>query len=398
MRYLSAGYVFPVSSSPVANGIVAVDDTGRIAEMLKPGEKNIPEGEIEHFEGILCPGFVNAHCHLELSWSKGLIEKGTGLDGFLRSLDSLRHTGLPVNQEEAIQKEGIEMYLSGVVATGDISNSAATLQFKESSLMLFHTFAEVFASDPAKAEKAFTKGTELAESFRAMKRNNSASVTPHSTYSVTEPLFKMIAALPDNSPLSIHHQETPEEELFFKSGTGSIADRRLFYNPGLEPFTPTGKRPLESITPFLDKRRKTLLVHNTFATSKDIHFAQENFAQLAWCLCPNANLYIENRLPDVPLFIENECDILLGTDSLASNYQLSILEEMKTISKHFPFIPLDVMLRWATLNGARFFGFDSLGSLEKGKSPGIVNIQNIDIESLKLKHNSTSRLIIPASQ
>jgi len=398
MRFLSAGFIFPVSSQAIANGIVAVDDAGRIADILEPGEASIPEGEVEHFDGILCPGFVNAHCHLELSWAKGLIESGTGLDGFLRSLDNLRHGKLPVNQEEAIQKEGTEMYLSGVVAAGDISNSAATQQFKELSPMLFHTFAEVFASDPERASIAYEKGTALAESFRALKRNNSASVTPHSTYSVTERLFELIAALSENSPVSIHHQETPAEEQFFKTGTGSIADRRLFYNPGLEPFQPTGKLPVESIAPYLDKNRKTLLVHNTFATSADIRFALQNFRQLSWCLCPNANLYIESCLPDIPLFIENECDIVLGTDSLASNHQLSVLEEMKTISAQFRFITLQEMLGWATLNGARFFGFDSLGSLQKGKSPGIVNIQNIDNELLKLKPDSTSRLIIPASQ
>lgn len=398
MRFLSAGFIFPVSSPPVANGIVAVDDGGRIADILETGEASIPEGEIEYFDGILCPGFVNAHCHLELSWAKGLIESGTGLDGFLRSLDSLRHDNLPVNQEESIEKEGTAMYLSGVVATGDISNSTATQQFKDMSPMLFHTFAEVFASDPARASIAYEKGTALAESFRSLKRNNSATVTPHSTYSVTEKLFELITNHPENSPLSIHHQETPEEELFFKTGTGSIAARRLFYNPGLEPYKPTGKRPIESIAPYLDKNRKTLLVHNTFATSADIRFALQTFRQLAWCFCPNANLYIENRLPDIPLFIENECDIVIGTDSLASNHQLSILEEMKTISAHFPFITLQEMLGWATLNGARFLGFDSLGSLRKGKSPGIVHIQNIGNEPLHLKPDSTSRLIIPASQ
>jgi cytosine/adenosine deaminase-related metal-dependent hydrolase len=398
MRYLSAGFIFPVSSPPVAGGIVAVNDKGVVEDILKQDNANIPGSDIEHFDGILCPGFVNTHCHLELSWAKGLTESGTGLDGFLRSLDSLRHNELSVNQEEAIEKEGMAMYKSGVVATGDISNSTATLRFKKSSPVLFHTFAEVFASDPANAGTAFAKGTELAKAVRTLTRNNRASVTPHSTYSVTEQLFRMIAGISGNEPVSIHHQETPNEVLFFANGEGSIATRRLFYNPGLEPFIPSGKRPLESIAPFLDKDRKTLLVHNTFATKEDISFARKNFPELSWCFCPNANLYIENRLPDIPLFIENGCDIVLGTDSLASNHQLSILEEMKTISAHFPFISLQEMITWSTLNGARFFGFDSLGSFQKGKSPGIVNIQNIDNDLLKLKPESTSRLIIPASQ
>jgi aminodeoxyfutalosine deaminase len=398
MRFLSAAYVFPVSSPPIASGILVLDEKGMVKDVLKPGKAEVPAESIEHFDGILCPGFVNAHCHLELSWAKGLIESGTGLDGFLRVLDSLRQNGLPVNPEEAIEKEGDEMYRSGVVATGDICNTTATQPFKASSPMLFHNFAEVFASDPAKAERAFTKGNELAMAFRALERNNRASVTPHSTYSVTEQLFRLIASLPHNSPVTIHHQETEDENRFFFDGSGSMAARRLFYNPGLEPFKLTGKRPLESIAPFLHRDQKLLLVHNTFSEEEDISYGQHHFPGIAWCFCPNANLYIENRLPDIPLFHRKNCKITLGTDSLASNRYLSILEEIKTISAHFPFISLQEMLTWATVNGAEFFGFDDLGTFEKGKSPGVVLIENIDNETLSLKSESTSRLIIPAVQ
>jgi len=99
---------------------------------------------------------------------------------------------------------------------------------------------------------------------------------------------------------------------------------------------------------------------------------------LFFCFCPNANRYIEDCLPDIPLFVKNKCQIVLGTDSLASNHQLSILEEMKTIKKNFPSITLSQMLPWATSNGARALGFEEkLGDFSRGKKPGIVLLENL---------------------
>jgi cytosine/adenosine deaminase-related metal-dependent hydrolase len=84
-------------------------------------------------------------------------------------------------------------------------------------------------------------------------------------------------------------------------------------------------------------------------------------------------LYIENELPNVQMFVENNCNIVLGTDSYASNNQLSIFAEIKTIQKHFPALPLETILQWATFNGAKAIGIeDKFGSLHVGKKPGII--------------------------
>ncbi|HUR31557.1 MAG TPA: amidohydrolase family protein, partial [Saprospiraceae bacterium] len=92
--------------------------------------------------------------------------------------------------------------------------------------------------------------------------------------------------------------------------------------------------------------------------------------------CPNANLYIENRLPRYASFIEADARMTIGTDSLTSNWQLSVLEEIKTIAKYQSIIPFDMLLQWATWNGAKALGKDDLfGSLEKGKSPGLLNLK-----------------------
>ncbi|RYF81051.1 MAG: hypothetical protein EON98_12840, partial [Chitinophagaceae bacterium] len=107
--------------------------------------------------------------------------------------------------------------------------------------------------------------------------------------------------------------------------------------------------------------------------------------QTFFCLCVNANQYIEGVMPPVELFRKNGCRIVLGTDSLASNWSLSILDEMKTIRKHFPAIPLEEMLQWATINGANALGFDeTLGSFENGKRPGVILLDGEDLVVKKL--------------
>jgi imidazolonepropionase-like amidohydrolase len=90
-------------------------------------------------------------------------------------------------------------------------------------------------------------------------------------------------------------------------------------------------------------------------------------------------------LPPLDLFRKNYCNIVLGTDSLASNWSLSILDEMKTIEKKFPQITLEEMLQWATSNGAKALGIDvQLGSFEKGKKPGVVLISEEDLNLRKV--------------
>ena len=82
-----------------------------------------------------------------------------------------------------------------------------------------------------------------------------------------------------------------------------------------------------------------------------------------------------NILPDIELLVKQGCQLVLGTDSLASNRQLSIAGEMKTIRQHFPKITTEEMLKWATSNGAKALQLDALlGSFEKGKKPGVVSM------------------------
>ncbi|NVO19012.1 MAG: amidohydrolase family protein [Bacteroidetes bacterium] len=400
MRFLTADLIFPVYTSPLRGGIIVLSDDGEILDVLDQGKLDYEISSMEYFPGLLCPGFINSHCHLELSWCKGLVPEGNGLDNFLRSIDSIRK---PVNEEQelsAILEWGKSMYENGIVAVGDISNRLVSAVFKQQSPILFHNFIEVFSSDPLRAEKAFERVSVVCDAFRKLSRNNRASITPHATYSLSKELFRLVA---DNSagkvfPLSIHHQESDEENRFFMDGSSTLSERRKLFNPDIAPFSPTGKRPIESIAGYFRRDQSMILVHNTYSKVEDIKFAENFFSNLSWCLCPNANLYIESRLPEIDLLRKYGSRIILGTDSLASNHSLSILDEIHTIQQNFPGIPFCEILGWATLNGAEALGFEQLGSLEAGKKPGIVHIDGIDQENPKILPSSKPTLIAKAGQ
>jgi cytosine/adenosine deaminase-related metal-dependent hydrolase len=120
-----------------------------------------------------------------------------------------------------------------------------------------------------------------------------------------------------------------------------------------------------------------ILVHNVNTSREDLEWilTTRDLPELFWCLCPNANLYINGQLPDLDLLQDYNCKIVIGTDSLASNSRLNILEEIKTLQENFPTLSTSDLLKWSTINGAQALRIENIyGSFEAGKSPGIVNI------------------------
>lgn len=369
LRYLSADYLIPVNSAPIKNGIIVLDNKGEIVNILSE-ERDVPKDTpIEKHEGIIVPGFINCHCHLELSHLHGKIPKGTGLIEFIKAVArGPKYSSSLISAE--IVKADKAMHDAGIVAVADTANTIHTRERKLTSKIYYHTFSEVFGFEPEIAKDAFKKGVELCEAFSPL----SSSVTPHAPYSVSKELFRFIRVLEDKDKhlISIHNQECEEENKFFRYKTGGFLDFYAFLNKNIDFFKAQARNSLRSVLPLLPQSQRILLVHNTYTAFKDINFVERYKNDVTWCLCPNANLYIEDRLPKIDLFIKSRLPIVLGTDSLASNDKLCILSEIKTLLDHFPHLSLEKGVEWATLNGAKYLGIDATyGSLEVGKKPGL---------------------------
>jgi aminodeoxyfutalosine deaminase len=395
MRFLSADLIVPVTMPSFLGGIIAVGDDGRINGLFRQEESPVEPSGVEHFNGILCPGFVNTHCHLELSYLRGRIAPGTRLDGFISQVQQEKTGAIqPDEIHTAILKAEQEMLREGIVATGDIANTSDTFAVKGKQKLIYQTFIEAFGSDPARADKIFGKARQLYEQAKA--QGLSASIVPHSPYSVSMKLFERIGefARKTHGAMSMHHQESEDENRYFEFGDGPVSDRlkRL----GVDALSPhvTGKRPLQAVASYLPENNPLLLVHNTVSGVEDIAFAMKRFSKLWWCLCPNSNLYISGCLPDVPALRSAGAHITLGTDSLASNMRLSILEEMKTLSARYADLKIEELIRWGTFNGAAALGLaDTLGSFEPGKCPGIVLIEQNSEATVVLTKDSKVRRI-----
>jgi cytosine/adenosine deaminase-related metal-dependent hydrolase len=311
IRRFSATWVYTLTSPPLKNGIVSVDEKGEIVD-IKDTNGHLPELErLEHHSGIIVPGFINAHCHLELSHLKGKLSGKNGIGGFLGEINLLRN----IPEEElmdAARKADREMHRQGIVAVGDISNSSLTTSVKSSSPIDYFTFVENFIIDASH-------------------------------------------------------------------------------------WKPTTKNSLESVLPLIAENKKLLLIHNTFTTASEISTLRKlrRTDNVFMVLCPNSNLFIENSLPLVDMFRAEGMSICLGTDSLASNHQLSILSEMVTLQHHFANIELSELLTWACLNGAKALEMDDkLGTLEVGKKPGLLLIKGADMKNHRLNPNSSVHRLV----
>ena len=370
LKYFSADWIFPVSSAPIKNGVIAVHPDGEIKEILTAHDAEQRNLEIDKYKGAIVPGFINTHCHLELSHMLGQIPEKTGLVKFVQSVIKSRQT----NAEEiklAMQNADKQMVDNGIVAVGDISNQVVSKEIKQGSKIYYHTFVEAMGFNPEKATAIMDYATAVKDEFSPLP----ASVVPHAPYSVSAELFHLInnAAERDQAFISVHNQETPDENLFFQHKTGGFLALYDFLGLDIDFFKPTQKTSLQSWLPYV--KQKTLLVHNTVSGKEDIEFAKQSHIDLYWCLCPQANLYIENALPDVDLLMKENVKITLGTDSLASNHQLNILSEMKTLQAYKK-VNFEKLLQWATINGAEFLGLGhEIGSIEVGKKPGLNVVQ-----------------------
>jgi cytosine/adenosine deaminase-related metal-dependent hydrolase len=346
--------------------------------------------DIQSFDGILSPGLVNAHCHLELSHMKDMIPAHTGLQEFVKQIVSLRK----VEQDliaAAIEKAENEMLANGIVAVGDISNTLDTLAQKAKHNLAYYTFVELYDLDPTRASDKINAGIEIQKTFE--QNCIRASLVPHAPYSVTHSLWKLLSEHFGVHTISMHNQETPDENEFFKTKTGSFLGMYERTKVSLDFFEPTGLSSLQSVLPIFKNAHTSILVHNSFTNADDIRAVKKQMPNSFWCLCPNANQYIEQTMPPIELLRSNGANIIVGTDSYASNWSLNILDELKTIQKHNPQIPLAEMLSWATINGARALQMEKhLGSFELGKQPGVVVIENMSGDNDLT--NAVSRRII----
>lgn len=365
---------------------MTLDAEGTILEVSSPPNPDSMPG-VEFYAGVLIPGMVNAHTHLELSYLRGTIPTGIGFVGFAAALRENRGRFTPEQIAGAIDYWDARMWAEGVQAAGDICNGESTFEVKCKSRIHYHSFAELFGLEVAGVVAERIAGVAA----QARRMGLSASVTPHSTYSLNEQGFGLAVGGGENTPLSIHFMESPGERGLYQ-GCGEMKEWYERAGVRTDDFTSLYNSPAERIVKLVPAGRQVLLVHNTLIGERDIELLAAHFGDnLTFVVCPLSNRYITGLIPPYGLLRRCGVRIAVGTDSLASNWSLSMIDELKAVGG----VPLEQMLAWATVGGAQALGIDSrFGSLEEGKRPGVVLLTGVDWETMTLTGDARCRRLV----
>lgn len=391
MKRFSGQYIITNSGPPLKSAVLTTEDDGTILSIEEKGSSLEENHPVESHNGIIIPGFVNCHCHLELSHMKGTITQGSRLGGFIEKVRNNRDNNSKNILSSAYSADS-EMFNSGIALCADICNTPLTFNIKKESSIRYINLLEVFGIDPEKAQRRMEEIIKVA--VIAEKMNLPFYLVPHSSYSTSLSLFRLLKEKSEKNKItSIHFIETAGEKDFLKNHSGPLMTS--FKQSGVNPLKlETVKCHADTVLEEITDAGNLILVHNTFSDRDTIRQIKKR-ENLFWCLCPNSNIYIENTVPPLNLLIEEGCEIVIGTDSLASNSMLSILEELKTLQLNFPSVSIEELVLWATANGAKALGEEAqFGKIEPGKKPGLLLLQNIDLINMKLLPDSfVTRLI-----
>jgi cytosine/adenosine deaminase-related metal-dependent hydrolase len=382
VKVISARWVVPIATPPIAEGALALADDGAVLAVGRRAEvrAEFPDAFEERAEGVLMPGLVNAHSHLELSGHIDGIPGGKGLFAWATTLMTLREADTADEQRDAAASAATAAVALGTAAIGDVGSSLAGATGIARAGLAGVLFHELFGSREIATGDALADAARERAAVADWPERVAYVPAPHAPYSVGPELLARIfaAAAAAGRATTIHVAEDEDELALLRDGSGRWP--ALLASMGVDPSTRVPRKSpvayLASLGAF-QTETPPLLVHMVHASADDRRIAREAGATVV--LCPRSNLHIGGRLPDVDALVADGLRLAIGTDSLASVPDLSLWAEMATLAAHFPSVTAARWLDAATRGGARALGLRGFGALTPGARPGVLDVLVEDI-------------------
>jgi cytosine/adenosine deaminase-related metal-dependent hydrolase len=385
-----APWVVPVTSPVLVDGAVLIRDN-RIHAMgpSKKISKEYPNTPVRRYRGVLMPGLVNAHMHLELSvfgtikpenenstmceWIRALLKK--------RMAATFTGTEIFTAAEKVVQ----EQYASGVVLLLDIGNTRLS-GFLNPKPEIFSLLEMLGPTKDATAQAVQILG-ELSKDVQ---------VTGHAPYSTSPQLLQCLKkrSLQQKGLFSLHVAENKDESLFLLEGGGCFVDF-LQDRGALDGTFPLLKNENLSVVDYLNKSgildKKSICVHCVHVSVDEIQILAQS--QCHVCLCPGSNRFLQVGKAPLEQILEHGIVPALGTDSIASNPVLDMWREMALLRQEYPEVAAEKVLQMATLAGAKALHRDvDYGSLATGKSANFIAVQDAMFANVKNENQLLDRL------
>ncbi|MFO7868295.1 MAG: amidohydrolase family protein [Bacteroidales bacterium] len=390
MRKVRAHYIFD-GFRLWKNAQLVLSDEGVVEGLYSLLHPMSEEAGVEFYPGIVCPGFVNTHCHVELSGLINQIPQKTGLPQFVTAV-AHKKKEIPFS-ESACARADKYMWDNGIVAVGDIANCSDTFALKEQSNILYHTFIELFDLH-VDSRSEYERGKRVFTSYSDRKH---VSLSPHAPYSCSRKLCAKIEAhaVDYEYPVTIHNQEHESENEMFSHHSGELF--ATFQKEHTQPIlSSTYRSSLHFSVGAFEQVRHMIFVHNLYISEPDIQFllVERGVENFTCVVCPSSNVYINNVLPPLQLLQQHSVQWAIGTDSLASNTELSMLAEMLLLQQSFSELTLEQLLHAATYRGAYALNLQNrFGQFAKGKKPGVILLEHVDLQNMQLTPETKVRML-----
>jgi cytosine/adenosine deaminase-related metal-dependent hydrolase len=368
---LRARWVFPVDGPPIQDGVVRVAN-GRIisVESYRLGEAVTDLGNV-----ALLPGFINAHTHLEFS----LLDKPLGKAGmrfadwigevvaFRRQL-AAKGTDLAAYSRQATAAGLRESTEAGVAGLGEIATAQWPAECFDSCRDIQGTvFLELLGLAPERIEPLLLAAEQHISTGKDSPFRHGLS--PHAPYTVHPDLLQKVCDLSARKqvPLAMHLAESFEELELLRSHSGPLVERLKELSAWHSGSLPRGIRPLDYLE-MLAAAHQVLVIHGNFLARDELEFIAARRGTMSVVYCPRTQAFFPHAAYPLAEMLACGVRVAIGTDSRASNPDLSILSELRHIARHHPAIAPEEILKMGTLYGAEALALeDQLGSLAPGK-------------------------------
>jgi aminodeoxyfutalosine deaminase len=378
MRQIAAGLAFD-GYKWIKKPLIRLDDSGKIIDVGRFYPHKTEPAQTEYYNGILTPGFINAHLHLELSVSNSVFTDRSGMADFVQHVRNCRkQLAQPEDTDIKIQLRKIRN--TGTVALVDVTNTGLISEILNDSALKTIIFFEYYLPNPGKLQQQKKAFCDI------IRKYPDCPIFPalHSPYIITDSNVNVLNKI-FSKPVkitSVHFMESRGEEKLYEN-SGRLYDLYRKLDDQYMPFV-NRKSLIRDVFESFSGAEKILFVHNTFISSEDIesieYLTHETNKKIGFVLCPRSNYNISGVEPPYEELRKSGFPVMLGTDSLLSVSSLSIFDELRFVHHRRPDIPPEELLKWITLNPARFFAMeDTMGSLEPGKKPGINLIHGMGV-------------------
>lgn len=373
IRALHAAGLVRGDAPSLLDGAVVLDDEGRVLDVGRADEV-LPRhagAKVERVDGVVFPGLVNAHTHLELSALRGRVPSrpDLGFAGWAEAMLAARADTPPAAVARAVEAAVRELVACATVAVGDVSNTLASVTPLGEHGLVGSVFHEVFGAD---AQAAVARVARLAVEARALRwpAGLTWAPSPHALHTLHPEGVRAVLALARRvgARASLHLAEDPAEREVLADGCGPMRAFLAARGVPVEAFPWPGRGPIDYAAQLGALAEDVALVHLADARPEELARVAEAGAPVV--LCPRSNAWIGGHAPPVAALLAAGVEPALGTDSLASCASLDVLEEAALLGRRGA-ASADVLVRMATWNGAKVLGISELGRLARGARPGV---------------------------